>query len=88
MENKSNTFVDGLRVYKPSEKAPEFIIANLEFDVVKLNTFLEAHANDTGKVRAVIKMSREGNRYYAALDSYTAERKPEVKEDPSASIPF
>lgn len=82
-----NVFIEGLRVYKPSEKAPEFIVANLEFDVTVLNAFLEQHPNEVGKVRGVIKKSKEG-KYYAALDTYKAAPKVEAADDVAGSIPF
>jgi len=72
-------FIDGIRVYTPNERAPEFIIANLEFDVVQLNLFLEAHANGTGKVRGVMKKSK-GGKLYLQLDTYTRDAQPQVQE--------
>jgi hypothetical protein len=82
------TFVNGLRVYKPSNKAPDFIIANLELEVATLTAFMEEHANGLGKIRAVIKKSKKGERYYASLDTFTAQRKEEPKDDPLSQIPF
>lgn len=86
METK---FIDGIRVYTPSEKAPEFIVANLEFDVVQLNLFLEAHANGTGRVRGVMKKSK-GGKLYLQLDTYTRDAQAEAPKavNDFDNIPF
>lgn len=70
MSNETQ-FADGLRAYKPSPQAPDFIKANLEVDVTVFTKFLEAHATDKGTVRIVIKESR-GGKYYAQLDQFTS----------------
>jgi hypothetical protein len=84
-----NIFVNGLRVYKPSPKAPDFIIANLELEVATLTEFMNQNANGMGKLRAVIKKSKEGERYYASLDTYQPQQKQEPQaDDPLSAIPF
>ena len=66
-------FVDGLRAFKPSEKAPDFIKANIVIDVVMLTNWLNENANAEGVVRLVIKESK-GGKFYAEKDSF----KPQV----------
>lgn len=54
-------FLDGIRVYTPSEKAPDFIVANFEIDG---DAFV-----GRGKVRGVLKRSK-GGKLYAVEDDY------------------
>jgi hypothetical protein len=67
-------FVDGIFV-KRSEKAPEFVIANLSFNVEKFTNFLKAQENERGWVNIDLKTSRKGT-MYAELNTW----KPPVKE--------
>lgn len=59
----------GLSVWKPREKAPEWVKADLVFDVAAFTEFLEANATGDGKVRVQIKESRAG-KFYAEHDTY------------------
>lgn len=65
-------FIDGLRIYAPHERAPDYIIANGEIDNTALSAWLAQHP---GKLRIVIKRS-QGGKYYAALDTYKRESAP------------
>jgi len=80
-----NQFVNGMRVYKPSEKAPDFIKANIEVDVATLTLWLEEHANGTGKVRIVVKEGKSGA-YYAAKDTYERKVEPPTDNNMMADI--
>lgn len=85
-------FIDGLRIYAPHERAPDYIIANGEIDIAALRSWLN---RDGDKVRIVIKRS-QGGKYYAAVDAYKRESAPSkpVKDCPQPepdfddSIPF
>ena len=70
-------FVNGLRVFKPSDKAPDFIIANGEIDVEELR-----RSHGDGKFRIVIKESKAG-KYYAAVDKF----EPGQRDEPRRSAP-
>jgi hypothetical protein len=59
-------FIDGIRVYKPHEKAPEFVKGNLVIDKMALIRFLDDQPN---QVKAVIKVAKSGN-YYLEIDTY------------------
>lgn len=59
-------FVDGLRVYAPHERAPDYIIANVSLDRAALTAWLAGRAP---QIRVVIKRS-QGGKYYAAVDTY------------------
>ena len=64
-------FVDGLRVYKPTDRAPEWVVANLSIEADKLAAWLaEQTADGRGQVRAVICRSAKSGNYYAKLDTY------------------
>lgn len=76
-------FVDGLRVYAPHEKAPDYFIANGEIDVQAMAAWC-AQRSDVGKVRIVIKRS-QGGKYYAAVDTYKRDETGPAK--PRASTP-
>lgn len=63
-------FTDGMRVFKPSEKAPEWVKADIVIDVTKFTAFLENHATPDGAVRIQVLQGRTGN-YYSALNQFT-----------------
>lgn len=61
-------FIDGVRIYPPSEKAPSFVKGNGVMTVSELVPFLQGnHVN--GKVRFQIKESKNGG-LYMDLDTY------------------
>lgn len=65
-QRSETEFVDGLRVYAPHERAPEYIIANASLDRDALTAWLAGRAP---QIRVVIKRS-QGGKYYAAVDTY------------------
>lgn len=70
--NGNTEFVEGLRIYTPNERAPDYIIANGELDAEALTAWLAQHP---GKTRVVIKRS-QGGKYYAAVDTYKRQSAP------------
>lgn len=60
-------FVDGMRAFKPSPKAPDFIKANLVLDVNELRDFLNRQSG--GQVRVDIKESQKGT-FYAEVNTF------------------
>ena len=60
-------FIDGLRAFKPNDKAPEFILANLQFDKIKLIEWLSVQEKD--KINVDVKRSKEG-KYYCAVNTF------------------
>ena len=87
-------FVDGMRVYNPNEKAPDFVIAEI---VIEHDDFVDWMADRGDKIRITIKRSRGGklyaseNDYKPSGDAPKPSRAP-VKADQSGfeddSIPF
>ena len=55
-------FVDGI-FCKRNEKAPEFVIANLSFNVDKFTNFIKAQQNERGWVNIDLKKGKTGNMY-------------------------
>lgn len=90
-------FVDGLRVYAPNERAPDYIIANVVLERDALTAWLDGRDD---KVRVVIKRS-QGGKLYAAVDTYQRDAEPRrqaakqessqtggFEDDDPNSIPF
>lgn len=60
-------FVDGMRVFKPNDRAPSFVKAAIEINLDELKKWL---ANQDGeKVRVDMKESKNGN-YYLAVNTF------------------
>lgn len=84
-------FVDGMQVYKPNEKAPDFVKANV---VVKRDELLGWLKDKGETVRIDIKEGRTG-KYYAEVNTYQREAKEQAapvkdgfKDDDLGDIPF
>lgn len=73
-------FVDGLRVYAPHERAPDFVKGAIVIEREKLAAWLATQTED--KIRIDIKESRGGN-WYAAVSTY----KPGAKKEPPKDKP-
>ena len=65
----SKKFVEGLRVFKPSDKAPDFIIANAVLHRKELIVWLQAQ--DGEQIKVDFKRSKEG-KYYCEINNYQA----------------
>lgn len=65
-------FIKGLRVFKPNEKAPDFVKANLVINCKELVEYMRANHTD-GQMRVDIKLGKTGN-LYAELNTW---KKPE-----------
>jgi len=79
-------FVNGMIIKKPSENAPDFIIANVSFKTQEMTDWLNDNTKGDGWCNIIIKESK-GGKYYAEKDTYEPKQKP-VDDDISASIPF
>jgi len=87
MEDK--IWVDGLRVYKPDERAPDFVKANLVINKAEMLAWLATQPDD--KIKVQMKEARSGN-YYAEVDTYQRQEKPAeqlpVDDNFDDDIPF
>ena len=79
MSTRSETeFVEGLRIYTPNERAPDYIIANIFIDRDALTAWL---ATREPQLRAVVKRS-QGGKFYAVVDTYRRDTAPQPKPAP------
>lgn len=69
MSEKETIFVNGLRVSKPHENAPDFIKLNFGAKVDELVAFLQEHKKADGWVNFDLKKSK-GGKLYLQLDTY------------------
>ena len=65
MSNEAK-FVDGMRVYNPHERAPDFVVAEI---VIEHDDFVDWMADRGDKIRITIKRSR-GGKFYASENDY------------------
>ena len=77
-------FVDGLRVFKPRDNAPEFVKANLVIKKSELEAWLR---NQGEEVRIDILESREG-KWYSAVNEYKKADAPDYGDAPPMEVPF
>ncbi len=70
-------YVNGLFV-KRRENAPDFVITNLSFSVVKFIEYLNSHANAKGYVNIDVLRSKKGI-LYAKLNDWTPETSEGLK---------
>lgn len=80
-------FINGLRVFKPHEKAPDFIKANLVINCKELVEYMRANHTD-GQMRVDIKLAKTGN-LYAELNTFKKGEKqdwanPDLREKMSS----
>jgi hypothetical protein len=85
-------FAEGISAYKPHEKAPDFVKANITVDAKKFQEWLQTHPelrDAEGRVRLTVKESaKEGNKWYLAVDTYRPEPKSEEAGVKPEDIPF
>lgn len=74
MSNDKNILVNGLFISKPSEKAPEYAIANIGINRKKIAKWLKDNENAKGFVNINILESKGGS-LYAKLNTWTPKQK-------------
>lgn len=80
MEKK---FIDGLRVFKPRDNAPEWIQANGVINNKELIAYLQARLNaGEESTRFDVKLSK-GGKFYAELNDW----KPQQQAQPAQNAP-
>lgn len=85
-------WVDGMRVYKPDERAPQFVKVNVVLHREDLMAWLATQTDD--KIKVQVKEASAGH-YYAEVDTYKKDAAQEpapvqkpVDEDFNDDIPF
>ena len=98
MENKV-VFIDGVNVFTPNEKAPDFVKASLVINPTKLIAWLKENdqhlteGKEGLELRTQIKESKQG-KLYASVDTFKPKLKAEVtskqtvEEEDIDSLPF
>lgn len=90
MTEQEKIFAEGLFFNPPREGAPDFVKGQLSIEPKKFVEFLRAqvkHINEKGYIKLDILQSRDGLKYYAAVNTW----KPEAKkpdDHPGDNIPF
>jgi len=69
VSNEPSIFVDGLRISKPKDNAPDWIKANGVINCDELEQYIRANRNESGEIRFQIKESKAG-RLYCAVDTW------------------
>jgi len=68
VSNEPSIFIDGLRISKPKDNAPDWIKANCVINCDELEQYIRANRNESGEIRFQIKESQAG-RLYCAVDA-------------------
>jgi len=66
-------FANGMRVEKPRDNAPDFVIAKASFEVESFKKYLDENINQRGWVNVDILRSKEKGTYYAVTNDYKAD---------------
>jgi len=91
--SNTKTFPDGIRVFKPNEKAPAFVKGEIVIKRKELQTWLN---DQDDEVRLTIKESHKGS-YYLEVNNYKPENKntasfnaqaPGKKDELADDLPF
>lgn len=78
-------FADGIYLNKVSDKAPEFIKANVSIHIEKAIAWLKTQTpNEKGYITLVGKESQQGKRYFE-LDTWKPKQTEELSE---SDVPF
>ena len=78
---EEKVFVSGLFIRRPNEKTKEkapWVKLHLGIKAEEFATFLQEHKKSDGFVNVDIKLSKDGDKLYAELDTYV--RKPKETE--------
>ena len=76
-------FIDGMRIFKPHENAPDFVIGSISIDRAIFQVWLNNQTKQ--KINIDVKRSKKGN-YYAQLNTF--EPKPRGNNDIPDDVPF
>lgn len=80
------TFTQGFYYNQPSEKAPDFVLANVSIKPLEFIAWLsEQKQNEKGYVKIAIKRSKQG-KVYAELDTWEPKKK-ETSGNETDNIP-
>ena len=78
MENKPKVFVEGVRFFKPNEKAPTWIKGNVTINLQELREFIKKQDFKEPVMRIDLCKSEKKGTYYFTLNEW----KPTPKDTP------
>lgn len=85
----TKVFADGLNVKRPHERQPDFVIANLGFNVDKFKAWLDENKDDRGWVNMqILESNKQDKPYYAQLDQWKPKDQGGGGTEASEDIPF
>ena len=73
-------FPNGIRAFKPNDKAPDFVKVDLTINKSELTTWLQSQP-DT--IRLSVKESQKGT-YYIGVNTFTPQQKESIPQPKSA----
>lgn len=73
-------FLNGIKAFKPNDKAPDFVIAELSINVNELIEFM----GERESIKAAIKKSKRGT-FYIEVNNYQSNK---VSQEPKDDLPF
>jgi len=80
-------FVNGLFVFKPHEKAPDFVKANLSINRDEfVNWLQEQEPDEKGRLKIDLKESKKGS-WYAHVNEWKPDSRPVYQDQPQAFTP-
>ena len=85
MSKQEKVFPDGMICKPKNEKAPDFVICKVSFNVEEAIATLKTHANDRGWVNMDFKLS-EGGKHYLQIDTWKPD--PSMASAPKVSKPI
>lgn len=86
-------YVNGVRVFSPHAKAPDFVLAELVLTPADIaswmaeNSYLCSHYNGKDQVKMTIKKGRDG-KVYAEVNTYGTGEQKKKESSESETLPF
>lgn len=77
-EKKETIFVEGVRFFKPNEKAPTWIKGNVTINLQELREFIKKQDFKEPVMRIDLCKSDKKGTYYFTLNTWKPEKKQEV----------
>ena len=75
----NNAFADGIRFFRPNDKAPDFVKGNVVIDARAFAAWMKENMNEEGTVRLDLLVSKKGA-FYFKLNTFQPKQK-------AASVP-
>ena len=73
-------FPNGIRAFKPNDKAPDFVKVDLSVNKAEFSEWLASQPNE---VRLTVKQSQKGT-YYIEVNTFTPQQKESIPQPQNA----